>query len=381
MGIVVGIALLFVVMFGAIVLGIVSSRRGRTNAARASGQSHGQPRVVALPAAGAGRDARRRRRPRGRRTAATLPPEATVSFGAERDAAGTDSVLAALDRDLIGLVPVKRKVEEIASLLLVDHARRRFGMTAPRPSLHMCFTGPPGTGKTTMAVRMAELLHSLGYLERGQLVHAMRDDLVAEFVGQTAPRTRKVLDRAMGGVLFIDEAYYLYRASDSKDYGQEAIEMLLQVMENERENLVVILAGYKDRMEEFFSSNPGMGSRIAHHLDFAPYEVDELVSIGRLMLAESSYYLSDQAESVLRENLANLIGRPGFANARTVRNELDQARLRHARRLVSEPERERSRDDLMRLEQADLLDAYRDLGLAGPSLPASIDKRQPAGGH
>ena len=189
-----------------------------------------------------------------------LSPEATVSFAAERDAAGIDDVFAALDGELIGLVPVKKRIQEIGSLLLVDRVRQRFGLAAPRPNLHMCFTGAPGTGKTTVALRMADLLHRLGYLERGQLVHAMRDDLVGEFIGQTAPKTKKVLDRAMGGVLFIDEAYYLYRASDSRDYGQEVVDILLQVMENERGNLVVILAGYKDRMDTFFASNPGMNS-------------------------------------------------------------------------------------------------------------------------
>jgi probable Rubsico expression protein CbbX len=215
-----------------------------------------------------------------------LPPDATVTFAAERKAADIDDVLTALDADLIGLLLVKRKVQEIAALLLVDRARHRFGLSAPRPNLHMCFTGPPGTGKTTVALRMAELLHQLGYLEKGHLVHAMRDDLVGEYIGQTAPRTKQVLDRAMGGVLFIDEAYYLYRADDSKDYGQEAIDIRLQVMENERDKLVVILAGYKDRMDEFFGSNPGMGSRIAHHLDFAAYELDELAAIGRQMMGQ-----------------------------------------------------------------------------------------------
>jgi probable Rubsico expression protein CbbX len=288
-----------------------------------------------------------------------------VTFGEEREAANIDDVLAGLDRDLIGLVPIKRKVEEIASLLLVDRARRKFGLTAPRPNLHMCFTGPPGTGKTTMALRMAELLQRLGYLEKGQLVHAMRDDLVGEYVGQTAPRTRRVLERAMGGVLFIDEAYYLYRSSDSKDYGQEAIEILLQVMENERDNLVVILAGYKDRMDEFFTSNPGMTSRITHHLDFAPYDVDELVSIGELMLEQSSYFLSAEAEAAFRESLARELNAPGFANARSVRNELDRARLRHAYRLAAEPGRSWSRADLMRLEAPDILEDYADLRLSG----------------
>jgi probable Rubsico expression protein CbbX len=291
-----------------------------------------------------------------------LAADATVTFAEERKIAEIDEVLEALDRDLVGLEPIKRKVQEIASLLLVDRARRRFGLTAPRPNLHMCFTGPPGTGKTTMALRMAELLRRLGYLETGQLVHAMRDDLVGEYIGQTAPKTRRVLERAMGGVLFIDEAYYLFRASDSKDYGQEAIEILLQVMENERQKLVVVLAGYKDRMDEFFGSNPGMGSRIAHHLDFAPYDVDELVSIGQLFLQEANYYLAPQAEEAFSTFVSRQLLEPSFAYARTVRNDLDRARLRQAHRISADGERRWNRDDLMRLEASDILE-----GAEGPA--------------
>jgi probable Rubsico expression protein CbbX len=291
---------------------------------------------------------------RGRRRGELLSPEATVTLSAERAAAGVDDVFASLDRELVGLLPVKKKVEEVASLLLVDRVRQKFGLSAPRPNLHMCFTGEPGTGKTTVALKMADLLHRLGYLESGHLVHAMRDDLVGEFIGHTAPKTKRVLERAMGGVLFIDEAYYLYRSSDSKDYGQECIDILLQVMENDRDKLVVILAGYKDRMDEFFESNPGMNSRIAHHIDFAPYQMDELVAIGRAMLDQASYYLSDEAEAAFREYLTLRMRQPRFANARSVRNELERARLRHAHRLAAEPRLGRSRDDLMRLEPADI---------------------------
>jgi len=208
---------------------------------------------------------------------------------------------------------------------------------------------------------MADLLHRLGYLEQGQLVHAMRDDLVGEYIGQTAPKTKRVLDRAMGGLLFIDEAYYLYRTGDSLDYGQEAIDILLQVMENERDKLVVILAGYKDRMDDFFGSNPGMSSRIAHHLDFAAYEIGELVAIGRLMLEQARYYLSEEAEAAFRHYLTHRIQQPRFANARSVRNELERARLRHAHRLSSDLDRSWTRDDLMRLEPADILASPADL--------------------
>ena len=265
-----------------------------------------------------------------------------------------DEVIAGQDRKLVGLVPVKSQFEQIASLLVVDRARRRFGLDAQRPNLHMCFTGDPGTGKTTVALQMAELLHRLGYLESAKIVHAMRDDLVGEYIGQTAPRTKWVLERAMGGVLFIDEAYALYRPADPKDYGQECIDILLQVMENDRDRLVVILAGYKDRMDVFFESNPGMSSRIAHHMDFAPYTLDELVAIGQRMLAEASYYLSEGAEPILRDQLDARMRQPRFANARTVRNDLERARLRHAHRLASDPELSRTMDDLMRLEASDV---------------------------
>jgi probable Rubsico expression protein CbbX len=310
-----------------------------------------------LPAAGAAPPPRARRAEAraARRGEVLLHPDATVTLSDERAAAGVDDVFTSLDHELVGLIPVKKKVEEIASLLLVDRVRQKFGLSAPRPNLHMCFTGDPGTGKTTVALRMADLLHRLGYLESGHLVHAMRDDLVGEFIGQTAPKTKRVLDRAMGGVLFIDEAYYLYRASDSKDYGQECIDILLQVMENDRDKLVVILAGYKDRMDGFFESNPGMSSRIAHHIDFAPYQLDELVAIGRAMLDQASYYLSDEAEAAFRDYLTIRMDQPRFANARSVRNELERARLRHAHRLASEPHLDRSRDDLMRLAPADIL--------------------------
>jgi probable Rubsico expression protein CbbX len=293
----------------------------------------------------------RRRQPR----ADMLPAEATVSLAEERRKANVEDIFTELDEQLVGLVPIKKKVEEIASLLLVDRVRQRFGLQAPRPNLHMCFTGEPGTGKTTVALKMADLLYRLGYLETGQLVHAMRDDLVGEFIGHTAPRTKRTLERAMGGVLFIDEAYYLYRPGDSKDYGQECIDILLQVMENDRDKLVVILAGYKDRMDDFFESNPGMSSRIAHHLDFAPYKVDELTAIGKAMLDESSYYLSADAEEVFRRYLKLRMAQPRFANARSARNELERARLRHAFRLATEPETQRTKDDLMRLEAEDIL--------------------------
>jgi probable Rubsico expression protein CbbX len=329
-----------------------SSRASSFSAApRRAAPSVARTRSQAAPAVARTRPARASQ---PRRRAEALQPDATITLADERRAAGIDDLFAALDSELIGLVPVKKKVEEIGSLLLIDRARQRFGLSASRPNLHMCFTGMPGTGKTTVALMMADLLHRLGYIEKNRLVHAMRDDLVGEYIGHTAPKTKAVLDRAMGGVLFIDEAYSLYRSEDSKDYGRECIDVLMQVMENQRDKLVVILAGYKDRMDHFFESNPGMSSRIAHHLDFAPYELDELLAIGELMLGRSSYYLSDEAVTAFRDYLSQQVGQPRFANARSVRNELENARLRHAYRLATDPERPWTKDDLMRLEPSDV---------------------------
>jgi len=283
-----------------------------------------------------------------------LPDDASVDLSSERKRAAVDEILDSLDRELVGLVPVKTRIREIAALLLVDRVRARFGLAAQPPSLHMCFTGNPGTGKTTVALRMAELLHRLGYLRSGHVVSVTRDDLVGQYVGHTAPKTKDVLKRAMGGVLFIDEAYYLYRAENERDYGAESIEILLQYMENHRDDLVVILAGYADRMETFFASNPGMSSRIAHHLEFPDYTLDELAEIGDLMLASQRYRLSAEAAAVFREYLARRMTQPRFANARSVRNALERARLRHANRLVA-ASGTLGKDDLMRLEPADFL--------------------------
>ena len=251
--------------------------------------------------------------------------------------AGITDLLAQLDRELIGLAPVKQRIRDIAALLLVDKLRAERGFAAGAPSLHMSFTGNPGTGKTTVAQRMAAILHQLGYVRRGHLIAVTRDDLVGQYIGHTAPKTREVLKKAMGGVLFIDEAYYLYRPENERDYGQEAIEILLQVMENQREDLVVILAGYQDRMATFFASNPGMSSRIAHHIDFPDYGVDELAAIAGLMLDTMHYRFDDEAARVFTDYLARRMAQPHFANARSVRNALDRARLRHASRLVDTP--------------------------------------------
>jgi probable Rubsico expression protein CbbX len=262
-------------------------------------------------------------------------------------------VLEQLERELVALAPVKARIREIAALLVIDRLREQVGLQTERPSLHMSFTGNPGTGKTTVALRMAEILHRLGYLEKGHLVAVTRDDLVGQYVGHTAPKTREVLKRARGGVLFIDEAYYLYRPENERDYGQEAIEILLQVMESERDKLVVIFAGYADRMEEFFRSNPGMGSRVAHHIEFPDYSVEELMTIAGMMLARKGYELSPEADGALREYVQLRMSQPRFANARSIRNALDRARLRQASRLFDLGGR-LTRTQLMRLESEDI---------------------------
>jgi probable Rubsico expression protein CbbX len=263
-------------------------------------------------------------------------------------------VLDKLERELIGLEPVKSRIRDIAALLLVDKLRASLGLSAGAPSLHMSFTGNPGTGKTTVALRMAEILHRLGYVRKGHLVSVTRDDLVGQYIGHTAPKTKEVLKRAMGGVLFIDEAYYLYRPENERDYGQEAIEILLQVMENQREDLVVIFAGYKDRMDTFFRSNPGMSSRVAHHIDFPDYTSQELHSIAGLMLQQMQYRLNTEAETALLDYIQRRIQQPHFANARSVRNALDRARLRQASRLFERRGGLMSKEDLMTIEAADI---------------------------
>jgi probable Rubsico expression protein CbbX len=264
---------------------------------------------------------------------APAPEPASVDLRAEFEHSGVKEVLAELDRDLIGLTPVKKRIRETAALLLVERARRSMGLAHDTPTLHMSFTGNPGTGKTTVALRMADLLHRLGYIRKGHLVSVTRDDLVGQYIGHTAPKTKEILKKAMGGVLFIDEAYYLYRPENERDYGQEAIEILLQVMENQRDDLVVILAGYAQRMDRFFESNPGFRSRIAHHIDFPDYTDEELLRIAENMLDQQNYLLDKPARKAMADYIARRRAQPHFANARSIRNALDRARLRQANRL------------------------------------------------
>ena len=277
-----------------------------------------------------------------------------VDLEAEFKASNIQEVLDKLDRELIGLKPIKTRIREIAALLLVDRLRKQFELTSETPTLHMSFTGNPGTGKTTVAMRMGEILKRLGYVREGHLVTVTRDDLVGQYIGHTAPKTREVVKKAMGGVLFIDEAYYLYKPENERDYGQEAIEILLQVMENQRDDLVVILAGYKDRMDTFFRSNPGLSSRIAHHIDFPDYTETELRQIADRMLAGMHYRLSDSGRDALVEYIPLRMAQPHFANARSIRNALDRARLRQASRLCAQDNGPVSREQLMTIEGVDL---------------------------
>ena len=287
-------------------------------------------------------------------TAEAETTETEVDLRATFEESGVREVLDDLDRTLIGLAPVKQRIRETAALLIVDRARARLGLTRERPTLHMSFTGNPGTGKTTVALRIAELLHKLGYVRKGHLVAVTRDDLVGQYIGHTAPKTKEVLKKAMGGVLFIDEAYYLYRPENERDYGQEAIEILLQVMENNRDDLVVVLAGYADRMERFFHSNPGFRSRIAHHIDFPDYSDDELLHIAEGMLGEQNYGLSEAARTALGQYIALRREQAHFANARSIRNALDRARLRQASRLFETATGPLGAAALSTLEEADI---------------------------
>ena len=291
----------------------------------------------------------------GRSAEGEAVPVQAVDLRKEFETADIGSELAQLDKELVGLVPVKTRIREIASLLLVERIRQKMALATAFPTLHMSFTGNPGTGKTTVALRIAGILHRLGFVRRGHVVSVTRDDLVGQYIGHTAPKTKEILKKAMGGVLFIDEAYYLYRPENERDYGQEAIEILLQIMESQREDLVVILAGYAERMEKFFQSNPGFRSRIAHHIDFPDYSEDELLAIAELMLEGQKYRFSPDARDAFVRYIAARKAQPLFSNARSIRNALDRIRLRQANRLVSRLDRVLTSDEVMSIEEVDVL--------------------------
>jgi len=287
----------------------------------------------------------------------TLPPpgnDTLIDLQAAYEGAGIQAMLDQLDLELIGLRPVKARIREIAALLVVDRARQQVGLETKPPSLHMSFTGRPGTGKTTVAARMSKILHGLGYVRKGHVVTATRDDLVGQYIGHTAPKTREMLKKAMGGVLFIDEAYYLYRPENERDYGAEAIEILLQVMESNRDDLVVIFAGYKDRMDIFYQSNPGLSSRVANHIDFPDYSAEELLAIAQLVLAAENYRFSEEATAAFSDYIHRRMQLPFFANARSIRNAIDRARMRQANRLFSRLGSPLTKLDLMTIEAGDI---------------------------
>jgi probable Rubsico expression protein CbbX len=280
---------------------------------------------------------------------------ASIDLQQEYADVGIAEVLDELDRELVGLKPVKTRIREIAALLLIERLRKRLALTADAPTLHMSFTGNPGTGKTTVAHKVASILHKLGFVRRGQVISVTRDDLVGQYIGHTAPKTKEILKKAMGGVLFIDEAYYLYRPENERDYGQEAIEILLQIMETQREDLVVILAGYGDRMDTFFASNPGFRSRIAHHIDFPDYSEDELLAIADIMLRRMNYRLTPAAREAFIRYIGLRRTQPLFSNARSIRNALDRMRLRQANRLMADLGRTIGIEEIMSLEASDVL--------------------------
>jgi probable Rubsico expression protein CbbX len=281
----------------------------------------------------------------------------TSSVNLQEEYAKTEiaKILRILDEELVGLAPVKARIREIAALLLIDKLRRNLGITAGNPGLHMSFTGSPGTGKTTVGLKMADILFQLGYIKKGHLLTVTRDDLVGQYIGHTAPKTKEVLKKAMGGVLFIDEAYYLYKPDNERDYGSEAIEILLQVMENQRDDLVVILAGYKEPMDKFYESNPGLSSRIANHIDFPDYSVEELLKISKMMLEEQQYQLTPEAEIALKEYITKRKEKPLFANARSVKNALDRARMRQANRIFESRGQVLTKKELVNIEAEDIL--------------------------
>ena len=277
-----------------------------------------------------------------------------VNLKEDFQSSGVADILSELDNSLIGLEPVKTRIKETASLLLVDKAREKLGLVNESPTLHMSFSGNPGTGKTTVALKIADLLYRLGYVRKGHLVSVTRDDLVGQYIGHTAPKTKEVLKKAMGGVLFIDEAYYLYRPENERDYGQEAIEILLQVMENNRDDLVVVLAGYKDKMDKFFESNPGFRSRIAHHIDFPDYSNDELLEIAEVMIAGMNYKFNKGSKKAMAEYIEIRRKQPHFANARSIRNAIDRARLRQANRVFNNSEGPIGATFLSQIEDVDI---------------------------
>lgn len=271
-----------------------------------------------------------------------------------------DAVIAELEK-MIGLENVKSLIKELRAFVEIQRRRQREGLVNSASTLHMIFKGNPGTGKSTVARLMGRLFKELGILSQGHLVEVERADLVGEYIGHTAHKAREQLKKALGGILFIDEAYSLARGGE-KDFGREAIDVLVKGMEDYRDNLILILAGYKDEMDYFLETNPGLRSRFPIQLEFPDYTVAELLAIARLMLEEKQYYLAPPAaaelEKILRREV--LCGHRYNGNARLVRNIIERAIRRQALRLVNK--KNLSRQDLMSIEKEDLV---------RPTLPAA----------
>lgn len=285
----------------------------------------------------------------------SVTDDTLVNLQEEYNATQIQEVLDELNQELIGLIPVKTRIREIAALLLIDRLRKSLNLSSGHPGLHMSFTGSPGTGKTTVAMKMADILNRLEYIKKGHLMTVTRDDLVGQYIGHTAPKTKEVLKQAMGGVLFIDEAYYLYKADNERDYGAEAIEILLQVMENQRDDIVVIFAGYKDRMDKFYESNPGLSSRVTNHVNFPDYTPEELLQIAKLMIQEQQYRFAPNVDEVLLDYTTRRMQQPHFANARSIRNAIDRARMRQANRIFASGNKILTKADLVTIHPEDIL--------------------------
>lgn len=276
-------------------------------------------------------------------------------------ASGLESILAELDA-LVGLEPVKEVAREIVAYVQIQQKRAQEQLVTASLVSHMIFKGNPGTGKTTVARIISRLFHQMQILSKGHLIEVERADLVGEYIGHTAQKTREQVKKALGGVLFIDEAYSLARGGE-KDFGREAIDVLVRAMENHREQFVLILAGYKEEMEWFIRTNPGLRSRFPIQIDFADYNLAELMAIGQKMLAERDYLLSPEAEEELERILRRSIlitETAAMGNARLVRNLIEEAMRRQALRLVKRARP--TRQELMLLEKDDFQVAARVAG-------------------
>lgn len=292
------------------------------------------------------------REPKTERERQAAESVASASKGATSPPPTLDELLAKLDK-LVGLEAVKKEIKTLVNVARVREMRRKEGLKVPPSGYHMVFVGPPGTGKTTIARLLGSIFHALGLLSRGHLTEVDRAELVAGYVGQTAIKTDAVVKDAIGGVLFIDEAYSLAPEDSGNDFGAEAIETLLKLMEDHRDDLVVIAAGYRERMESFIESNPGLRSRFTRFIDFPDYSPEELTAIFTRMVEEDGYTLGPGALDSVKAILVREYESRGanFGNARLVRNLFERSLTSQANRLVSSTP---SRADLCVIAESDI---------------------------